>query len=163
MFTSYTCGFFDVWFLHLNSGQLLSGKLTVSELSYTFAMPSRSFQRQRRPLTFSWTQCSSLTPSLTVGGSCKHSSLSVKTLPKPFMYRYFLLSSWFRLNWMILCRLFFFKLTTWRYEFKSRASAYTTFFHRKSWSYSCLRFCRSAVTRAHGIKWVLCLVWYGRN
>lgn len=113
MFTSYTCGFFDVWFLHLNSGQLLSGKLTVSELSYTFAMPSRSFQRQRRPLTFSWTQCSSLTPSLTVGGSCKHSSLSVKTLPKPFMYRYFLLSSWFRLNWMILCRLFFFN---WQHE-----------------------------------------------
>jgi len=41
MFTSYTCGLFDVSCSHLNSGQLLFGKLTVN--SYTFAMHALVF------------------------------------------------------------------------------------------------------------------------
>lgn len=48
---------------YLNSGQLLFGNTLDS---YTFAM--LSFQRQMRALTFSWTQCSSLTPSLSYCG-----------------------------------------------------------------------------------------------
>ncbi len=105
-------------------GSVIIPKTQNAPKSYTFAMLSCSFQSQKRLLTFSWTQCSSLTPSLTVGGSCKHSSLSASTPPKPFIYTYFLLCCRFRLNRVMGVPIVF-SLTKWRYEVKSRASAKT--------------------------------------